>query len=105
MEDTKGFLERAGTVGHSSCTGAVGGGADRDMGRFVWDLGEISPDDGDIHLITFYSCSMQPAELNYEIYDKVLPASLRPSNHGTTTWKALHMLYSSSLITRTSITL
>jgi len=26
------------------------------------------------HLIAFYSCSMQPAELNYEIYDKELLA-------------------------------
>src|SRR5467141_2257441 len=35
-------------------------------------ISQISPDDGDIHLITFYSHSMQPAELNYEIYDKEL---------------------------------
>src|SRR5467141_1272001 len=35
---------------------------------------QISPDDGDIHLITFYSHSMQPAKLNYEIYDKELLA-------------------------------
>src|SRR5882724_1041247 len=33
-------------------------------------ISQISPDDGDIHLIVFYSCSMQLAELNYEIYDK-----------------------------------
>src|SRR5882724_11448914 len=33
-------------------------------------ISQISPNDGDIHLITFYSCSMQPAELNYKIYDK-----------------------------------
>jgi len=37
-------------------------------------ISQISPDDGDIHLIIFYSCSMQPAELNYEIYDKELLA-------------------------------
>jgi len=30
-------------------------------------ISQISPDDGDIHPIAFYSCSMQPAELNYEI--------------------------------------
>jgi len=35
-------------------------------------ISQISPDDGDIHLITLYSHSMQPAELNYEIYDKEL---------------------------------
>jgi len=28
-------------------------------------ISQISPDNGDIHLIAFYSCSMQPAELNY----------------------------------------
>src|SRR5882672_3944040 len=37
-------------------------------------ISQISPDDGDIHPIVFYSCSMQPAELNYEIYDKELLA-------------------------------
>src|SRR5882672_9630760 len=37
-------------------------------------ISQISPDDGDIHLIMFYSPSMQPAELNYEIYDKELLA-------------------------------
>jgi len=37
-------------------------------------ISQISPDDGDIHPIAFYSCSMQPAELNYEIYDKELLA-------------------------------
>src|SRR5882672_7307415 len=30
---------------------------------------QISPDDNDIHPIVFYSCSMQPTELNYEIYE------------------------------------
>jgi len=34
----------------------------------------ISPDNGDIHPIAFYSCSMKPAELNYKIYDKELLA-------------------------------
>src|SRR5882724_32775 len=37
-------------------------------------ISQISPDDGNIHLIMFYSCSMQPVELNYEIYDKELRA-------------------------------
>src|SRR5882724_3479191 len=37
-------------------------------------ISQISPDDGDIHLTTFYSHSMQLAELNYEIYDKELLA-------------------------------
>src|SRR5467141_3972730 len=37
-------------------------------------ISQVSPDDGDIHPIVFYSCSMQPAELNYEIYDKELLA-------------------------------
>ena len=37
-------------------------------------ISQISHDDGDIHPIAFYSCSMQPAELNYEIYDKELLA-------------------------------
>src|SRR5882672_8046400 len=37
-------------------------------------ISQISPEDGDIHPIVFYSRSMQPAELNYEIYDKELLA-------------------------------
>src|SRR5882724_7047440 len=37
-------------------------------------ISQISPDYGDIHPIAFYSRSMQPVELNYEIYDKVLLA-------------------------------
>src|SRR5882724_9374135 len=37
-------------------------------------ISQISPNDGNIHPITFYSCSMQPAELNYEIYNKELLA-------------------------------
>ena len=37
-------------------------------------ISQISPDDGDISPIIFYSCSMQPEELNYEIYDKELLA-------------------------------
>src|SRR5882672_9513528 len=37
-------------------------------------ISQISPDDGDIHPITFYSRSMQLAKLNYEIYDKELLA-------------------------------
>ena len=37
-------------------------------------ISQISPDDGDLHPIAFYSCGMKPAELNYEIYDKELLA-------------------------------
>src|SRR5882724_803411 len=37
-------------------------------------ISQISPNNGYIHPITFYSHSMQPAELNYEIYDKELLA-------------------------------
>ena len=35
-------------------------------------ISQISPDDGNIHLIAFYSCSMQPTELNHNIYNKEL---------------------------------
>jgi len=35
-------------------------------------ISQVSPDDGNIHPITFYSHSMQPVELNYEIYGKEL---------------------------------
>jgi len=37
-------------------------------------ISQISPDDGDMHPIAFYLCSMHPAELNYKIYDKELLA-------------------------------
>jgi len=37
-------------------------------------ISQFSPDNGDIHPIMFYSCSMQPVELNYEIYNKELLA-------------------------------
>src|SRR5882724_7386400 len=37
-------------------------------------ISQISPDDGDIHPIAFYSHSMQPTELKYKIYDKELLA-------------------------------
>jgi len=37
-------------------------------------ISQISPDNGDIHPIAFYLHSMQPAELNYEIYNKELLA-------------------------------
>jgi len=40
-------------------------------------ISQISPDNGDIHPIAFYSHSMQPAELNYEIYDKEQPSHFR----------------------------
>ena len=39
-------------------------------------LSQISPTDGDLHPLAFYSCGMAPAELNYEIYDKELLAIL-----------------------------
>ena len=35
-------------------------------------ISQISPEDGNLHLIAFYSCGMKPVELNYEIYDKEL---------------------------------
>ena len=37
-------------------------------------ISQISPDDGDLHLIAFYSQGMKPVELNYEIYNKELLA-------------------------------
>ena len=37
-------------------------------------ISQISPDDGDLHPIAFYSHGMKPAELNYKIYDKELLA-------------------------------
>jgi len=37
-------------------------------------ISQISPNDGDIHPIMFYLCSMQLAEINYKIYDKELLA-------------------------------
>jgi len=37
-------------------------------------ISQISPTDGDLHPITFFSRGMKPAELNYEIYDKELLA-------------------------------
>jgi len=37
-------------------------------------ISQISPGDGDIHLIVFYSHSMQPTKLNYKIYVKELLA-------------------------------
>src|SRR5882724_9675812 len=39
-------------------------------------ISQISPNDGDIHPIVF-THSMQPAELNYELYDKELLAILK----------------------------
>jgi len=35
-------------------------------------ISQISPEDGNIHPFVFYSCSMQPVEINYEIYHKEL---------------------------------
>ena len=35
-------------------------------------ISQISPDDGNLHLIAFYSHGMKPAELNYEIYKELL---------------------------------
>ena len=37
-------------------------------------ISQISPDNGNLHPIAFYSCGMKPLELNYEIYDKELLA-------------------------------
>ena len=37
-------------------------------------ISQISPNNGNNHPIAFYSCSMQPVELNCEIYDKELLA-------------------------------
>lgn len=37
-------------------------------------ISQISPEHGNLHLITFYSQGMKPTELNYEIYDKELLA-------------------------------
>src|SRR5882724_6721499 len=37
-------------------------------------ISQISPNDGDLHPIVFYSRSMQPTELNYKNYDKELLA-------------------------------
>src|SRR6266481_2133001 len=37
-------------------------------------ISQISPNDGDLHPIAFFSKGMKPAELNYEIYDKELLA-------------------------------
>ena len=37
-------------------------------------LSQISPKDGNIHLIAIYSRGMQPTKLNYNIYDKELLA-------------------------------
>ena len=35
-------------------------------------ISQITPSDGDIHLIAFYSCGLALSEMNYEIYDKEL---------------------------------
>ena len=37
-------------------------------------LSQISPIDGDLHPLAFYSRGMAPAKLNYEIYNKELLA-------------------------------
>jgi RNase H-like domain found in reverse transcriptase len=37
-------------------------------------ISQITPSNGDIHPIAFYSRGMAPAEMNYEIYDKELLA-------------------------------
>ena len=37
-------------------------------------LSQITPSDGNIHPVAFYSCGLAPAEMNYEIYDKELLA-------------------------------
>src|SRR5882724_13106001 len=48
-------------------------------------ISQISPDGGDIHPIMFYSCSMQPAQLNYRSTTRSCSPYLRPSDNGTTT--------------------
>ena len=35
-------------------------------------ISQITPSDGDIHLIAFYLHGLAPAKMNYEIYDKEL---------------------------------
>ena len=37
-------------------------------------ISQISPDNSNLHPITFYSHGMKPVELNYKIYDKELLA-------------------------------
>ena len=37
-------------------------------------ISQISPEDGDLHPIAFFSQGMKPAKLNYETYDKELLA-------------------------------
>ena len=37
-------------------------------------LSQISPTDGDLHPLAFYSRGMAPTKLNYKIYDKELLA-------------------------------
>ena len=37
-------------------------------------LSQITPSNGDIHPVAFYSHGLAPAEMNYEIYDKELLA-------------------------------
>ena len=37
-------------------------------------ISQISPDEGNLHPIAFYSQGMKPVEFNYEIYDKELLA-------------------------------
>ena len=44
-------------------------------------LSQISPIDGNLHPLTFYSRSMAPTELNYEIYDKELLAIFDAFQH------------------------
>jgi hypothetical protein len=39
-------------------------------------LSQLS-DDGELHLVTFFSKNLAPAECNYEIYDKELLAIVR----------------------------
>src|SRR5882724_7805478 len=68
-------------------------------------ISQISPDDGDIHPITFYSRSMQPVGSNTRSTTKSYSRYSRPSNNGATTSRALHTSYSCSRITRTSNTL
>ena len=40
--------------------------------RGTWVQNKISPEDNDIHPVAFHFQTMQPAELNYKIYNKEL---------------------------------
>ena len=45
-------------------------------------------EDGELHSVAFFSKNLNPAECNYEIYDKELLAISDISNNGGPNWKA-----------------